>query len=69
MAKPPSVSRGEGNIAQDKKFEPSGLATYVLALPSSEHVKGEGYEEPKKSCRASLRNKLKLSKYFIKTGT
>jgi hypothetical protein len=37
------MSRG-GGIAQDKKIEPSGLATYVLALPSPEHVEGEGSE-------------------------
>jgi hypothetical protein len=43
LARPsPEHVEGEGNIAQDKQFEPSGLATYVLARPSPEHVEGKG---------------------------
>jgi hypothetical protein len=40
---------GEGNIAQDKKFEPSSLATYVLALPSPRACRGWGIRRAEKN--------------------
>jgi hypothetical protein len=54
MAKLRSMSRGRENIAQDKKYELSGLTTYVLALPSPRACRGGGIGRADKTCRASL---------------
>jgi hypothetical protein len=50
----PEHVEGEGNIAQDKKFEPSGLTTYVLARPSPRACQGGGIRRADKACRAGL---------------
>jgi hypothetical protein len=50
----PEHVEGEGNIAQDKKFEPSGLVTYVLAWPSPRACRGGGIGRADKTCREGL---------------
>jgi hypothetical protein len=45
----PEHVEGEGNIAQDKKLELSGLAIYVLAWPSPRACRGGGIGRAHKS--------------------
>jgi hypothetical protein len=55
----PELVEGEGNIAQDKKFEPPGLTTYVLAWPSPRACRGEGLEEQIKHIKRVGERKLR----------
>jgi hypothetical protein len=56
----PEHVEGEGNIAEDKKFEPSGLATYVLTLPSPRACQRGGSEEQTKTRRSHKKLSLSL---------